>query len=191
MTERMELTDGGAMLTLSGVGGDAGNMKIDASESVQISSFSLLESSASDTGNAGQITVITTTVTVNDGGVISTSTMASGNAGKITINATAVNLLNGGHLTSSSLNFAPPESPEFAPSGDAGNVTIEGTQGSAQSILIDGSGSGIFTDTQGTGAGGNISIQANTTTLQNGGALGQDRRHRGHRYRRLNHGNHA
>jgi large exoprotein involved in heme utilization and adhesion len=38
-------------------------------------------------------------------------------------------------------------------------------------VLIDGAGSGIFTDTQGTGAGGNIVVNADTVTLQNSGTL--------------------
>jgi large exoprotein involved in heme utilization and adhesion len=50
-------------------------------------------------------------------------------------------------------------------------VTIEGLASPAQSVLIDGFGSGIFTDTQGTGAGGNIFVNANSVTLQNGGTL--------------------
>ena len=41
----------------------------------------------------------------------------------------------------------------------------------AASVLIDGAGSGIFTNTEGTGAGGNINILANRVTLQNGGTL--------------------
>jgi large exoprotein involved in heme utilization and adhesion len=171
MTDRMTLTDGGAMVTSSGARGHGGNMKIDAGESVQISSVSLLESSASGIGNAGHIIVITPTLTLNDGGVISTSTTASGNAGTITIKATSVNLLNGGQLTSSSLNSAPPESSELPPAGNAGDVTIEGTQSSAQSILIDGVDSGIFTDTLGVGTGGDISVKANSVTLQNSGTL--------------------
>src|SRR5205823_1360251 len=40
-----------------------------------------------------------------------------------------------------------------------------------QSVLIDGQNSGIFTNTEGTGAGGNIFINANTVTLQNTGTL--------------------
>jgi large exoprotein involved in heme utilization and adhesion len=50
-------------------------------------------------------------------------------------------------------------------------VTIEGTQSSAQSVLIDGPGSGIFTNTQGSGVGGNIFVKANSVKLQNGGTL--------------------
>jgi large exoprotein involved in heme utilization and adhesion len=57
------------------------------------------------------------------------------------------------------------------PTGNAGTITIEGLASPAQSVLIDSFGTGIFTDTQGTGAGGNIFVNANTVTLQNGGTL--------------------
>src|SRR5688572_2862482 len=53
-------------------------------------------------------------------------------------------------------------------SGKAGNVTVQGLASPAQSILIDGQGSGIVTETKGTGAGGSIFITANSVTLQNG-----------------------
>jgi len=45
---------------------------------------------------------------------------------------------------------------------------VQGIASPAQSILIDGSGSGIFTNTSGTGGSGNISVNANSVTLQNG-----------------------
>jgi large exoprotein involved in heme utilization and adhesion len=50
-------------------------------------------------------------------------------------------------------------------------VTVQGLRGSASAVVIDGAGSGIFTDTDGTGAGGNIVVNANSVTLQNGGTL--------------------
>ena len=50
-------------------------------------------------------------------------------------------------------------------------MTIQGLSSPAQSVLIDGKDSGVFTSTVGTGAGGNINILANTLTLQNGGTL--------------------
>ena len=52
--------------------------------------------------------------------------------------------------------------------GNAGTVTVQGTGSPAQSILIEGVGSGIFTTTEHTGAGGQISVTANSVTLQNG-----------------------
>ena len=74
----------------------------------------------------------------------------------------------GGHISSSVINQ---KVPDFIPKGSAGIITVQGLASPAQSVLIDGSGSGIFTDTQGTGAGGNIVLNANSVTLTNGAAV--------------------
>ena len=52
--------------------------------------------------------------------------------------------------------------------GASGEVIVQGLASPAQSVLIDGSGSGIFTTTEGTGKGGNIFVNANSVALQNG-----------------------
>ena len=74
----------------------------------------------------------------------------------------------GGHISSSVINQ---NVPDFIPNGSAGIITVQGLASPAQSVLIDGSGSGLFTDTQGTGAGGNIALNANSVTLTNGAAV--------------------
>jgi hypothetical protein len=118
-------------------------------------------------GDAGHISISAPSVVIENNGFISTSTGLMKNAGTITVNTNNLQLLSGGHITSSSLL----ENPGYPPSGAAGNVTIQGLASPAQSVLIDGPGSGIFTDTQGTGAGGNILVKANSVTLQNSGTL--------------------
>jgi large exoprotein involved in heme utilization and adhesion len=55
--------------------------------------------------------------------------------------------------------------------GNAGTVTIQGTNSPANSFLVDGAGSGVFTNTEDTGAGGNILVNADTITISNGGTL--------------------
>jgi len=55
--------------------------------------------------------------------------------------------------------------------GNAGSVTIQGLASPAESVLIDGAGSGIFTTTEGTGAGGDINLFAQSFTLQNRATL--------------------
>ena len=55
--------------------------------------------------------------------------------------------------------------------GAGGTITVQSLIGPTRSIVIDGVGSGIFTDTQGTGAGGSINLSAQSVTIQNGGAL--------------------
>lgn len=93
--------------------------------------------------------------------------LSKGNAGSVTVNATHLSLTEGSHLTSSSI-IGDSGKP---PIGNAGSVIVRGLAGPAQSVLIDGNRSGIFTDTLGAGTGGNISVKANTVTLQNGGRL--------------------
>ena len=61
----------------------------------------------------------------------------------------------------------------------------------AQSIFIDGTGGGIFSTAEGTGAGGNTVVNANTVVLpERRHALGHDFRRRDHCHRRIDHGNH-
>ena len=55
--------------------------------------------------------------------------------------------------------------------GASGEVIVQGLTSPAKSILIDGSGSGIFTNSSNTGAGGDIHLSANSVTLQNNGEL--------------------
>ena len=57
------------------------------------------------------------------------------------------------------------------PTGSAGNVTIQANGGPVASLIIDGSGSRISTDTAGTGAGGNIHVAAQSVAVQNGGTI--------------------
>ncbi len=154
--------------------GNAGNISI-TGHSIEVTNGARLDSSSQffALGNAGNIDLLAPTITVN-GGTVSTSTEFAGQAGTITLQADTVTLSNNGQLATSSIVR---QTPIFEgeviplPTGNAGTVTIQGRASSAQSVLIDGTNSGIFTDTQGTGAGGNIFVNANTVTLQNGGAI--------------------
>jgi filamentous hemagglutinin family protein len=113
-----------------------------------------------------------TVVTANPGS-------GTGNGGPINISTQTLELSKGAQITSGTVR-----GDQGNPSGNGGTVTIHGLSGPADSVLIDnadsgfftfiqspGVGSGIFTDTQGTGAGGNINVLATTLTLQNGGKL--------------------
>ena len=177
---RLTMTGGSAITTSSHLNssGNAGNVTVNATESVLVSgSFITSDVLEGSTGNGGQITITTPNLTVNSSpnffgdivpGLISTSTGSSGNAGSVTVNANHVTLTDGGRIASNSFL----DDPIYPPAtGAAGTVTIQGLASPAQSVLIDGTGSGIFTDTQGTGAGGNIFVNANTVTLQNSGTL--------------------
>ena len=81
----------------------------------------------------------------------------SATGGVITVNANTITLTTGGTMTAASTG-----------AGAAGDITVQGLASPANSVLIDGSGSGIFTNTRSTGAGGNIVVNGNSVALQNG-----------------------
>jgi large exoprotein involved in heme utilization and adhesion len=170
-TARLNLSGTSLFNTTSrGSTGNAGNISVDATDSVAISGSGTQLVSASaefSLGNAGNISITAPSIVVENGGSISSNTGLSGSAGTITVNTNNLQLLSGGQITSRSLL----EFPETPPSGTAGAVTVKGLPNLAQSILINGSRSGIFTDTSGSGPGGNINVSAHSITLQNGGML--------------------
>jgi hypothetical protein len=149
-------------------------------------------------GGAGNIEFQTQALTLNDTHVRA-DTLATGPGGSIEVHgAHAVTLKSNSVMSASALDSGQGISGPFGSAGtillesqqltmqggsvlraadlplsrgDAGSITVRGTDGSAQSILIDGAGTGIFTDAEGNGAGGNINLFANAVTLQNGGTL--------------------
>jgi filamentous hemagglutinin family protein len=139
---------------------------------IHASSVGLLDGSIGGAPSAG-LNVRAHDIVLSHGSSIATDTNGPGAAGPLNISAVNLQLTNGGKISSSSIQgvdfdglpLGPP------PSGSAGNITIQGLTGPAQSVLIDGQDSGVFTTTVGTGAGGNINVLANNITLQNGGSL--------------------
>jgi len=182
-TVQLMLTKGSEITTASRRSiGNAGSITLDATESIALSgSFVKSNVLEQSTGDGGSIAITTKLLTVGTGteergGLISTGTTALGKAGSITINAEQVVLTDGGRLSSSSAHedsILPP------PDGAAGTVLVQGVNGPgtrARSIVIsrqDGfqQSSGIFSDTQGTGIGGDITLHADSVTIQNGGKL--------------------
>lgn len=112
-------------------------------------------------------------ILLTENSLIATETFRDGDAGTLNIFTDDLEINGGAQVSSSSLfnPFPFPGDPIETPAGDAGSVTVRGLASTARSILIDGEGSGIFTDTQGTGAGGNINILTQSLTVQNGGTL--------------------
>ena len=222
-TPRLELL-GGRINTVTQTSGRGGNVTLNVSESISISgefpTSALLIPAIFDIGplapsgivtstiggvcpgpcgKAGDISITTGSLSIQNGGRIDSGTSSNGPGGNIALSATDVISLSGTSrdgtpvgLFSRSIGTDPDSgsggnielhagqyqvtngaqvSASTLGPGTAGNVFLEGASGPAQTVLIDGFGSGIFTDTQGTGAGGNILMNANTITLQNGGTL--------------------
>jgi filamentous hemagglutinin family protein len=111
--------------------------------------------------DVGGMELATQTFTMTGQSTVSTLTFADGNGGPLTITAENMSLSGGSQITSAAQEG----------SGHAGTIQIQGPQSPADSVVIDGTSTGIFTTTSGTGAGGNITLNADTVTLQNGGTL--------------------
>jgi hypothetical protein len=147
------------------------------SDSIQLTA-STVDASSITTGGGGSIEFQTMALTISDGSILQTSSFARGAGGSITVRgAETVTIESGSHIDTDTIGNASSED-SFGTAGDillqtqnlallsggqlnaralplstgsAGNIIVQGISGSAQSVLIDGSGSGIFTDTQGTG----------------------------------------
>ncbi|HKC93075.1 MAG TPA: hypothetical protein VKB81_03540, partial [Nitrospira sp.] len=154
----------------SGLCGDAGSIFI-TTGALNLSSGVQINSGTSSTGRGGDVTIhasdiISLSGTRSDGapdGIFSRTigkAPGSGAGGNIELHAGQFQVTNGAQVSASTLG-----------PGNAGTVSLQGSASPAQSVLIDGAGSGIFTDTQATGAGGNILVNANNVTLQNSGTL--------------------
>jgi len=160
----------GSIASCSGPCGEAGRISI-TTGSLTVGSGSQIDSGTSSSGLGGNITInaantISLSGTLLDGapvGVFSRSIgmePGSGSGGNIELLASQIQVTNGAQISASTLG-----------SGNAGNITLQGPSSPAQSVLIDGAGSGIFTETRGTGAGGDILVNADTLTISNGGTL--------------------
>ncbi|MCS6302420.1 MAG: filamentous hemagglutinin N-terminal domain-containing protein [Nitrospira sp.] len=124
------------------------------------------------TAQAGDITLTAKNIVATQGSLISSETFSAGTGGQLKIFTDTLQLLDGSQIKSGSA-FAPPlgKLPQgIIPTGPGGDITIQGLD-SKSSVMIDGQGSGIFANTEGTGVGGSINLSAKTLTIQNGGII--------------------
>jgi large exoprotein involved in heme utilization and adhesion len=147
------------------LGGDAGDISISA-RTVELSAGAQINSSSNSPGRGGAMNITAGNLIALEGSgtaLLSEATKA-GPGGAINLHANQVQITDGAIVSAKSVGTS-------LDSGRAGNVTIQGLASPAQSVLIDGASSGIFTDTVGTGAGGSIFVNADSVTIQNGGTL--------------------
>jgi filamentous hemagglutinin family protein len=140
----------------------AGNIQLE-SQHVTIKGQSALASDTFGLGGGGTIKITgTENVSLESGSLISTTANSSsqGLAGSIEFNSPKVTIVGGGAARSESLG-----------AGHGGIVTVQDKNSPAQSVLISGPDSGIFTNAQGIGLAGDIVVKAKSVTLQNGGTI--------------------
>ncbi|MFL9457782.1 filamentous hemagglutinin N-terminal domain-containing protein [Tolypothrix campylonemoides VB511288_2] len=183
----LSLSDGAEIQSLTRGNGKAGNIRVNASESVNLSGFSpkgfssglisSTEQGATDSG--GDVTVTTGTLRISNGAVLSARTRSGKNGGNITVNTNTLQLTDGGQILTSSFS-----------SGSAGNITVNATdsvhisgsdgtfsarreQFGGETVDNDGSNSGLFARVRGdeTANAGKIEVNARSIELNNQGTI--------------------
>ncbi|MBX3326974.1 MAG: hypothetical protein KF682_13830, partial [Nitrospira sp.] len=161
---------GGVTVTVS----DTLRMEADASFTLpkRVLPESLIFTASASSSPAADIDLTAKDIVVTNGSVINSAALGSGPGGRLKIVTDTLQVIEGAQLSSGSTR-APARGtlPQgIIPTGQGGEITIQAL-GPRGSVLVDGSKSGIFADTEGTGVGGTITLSAKTLTVQNGGAI--------------------
>jgi len=164
-SENILIDNGTLFLTTTTSQGNAGNMDL-VGQHVTIRGQSALLSETLGPGSGGTIRITGgENIAIESASLISTTSAFAvdnqGPAGTIEFNTQQLTVTGGSQVSSSTFH-----------NGAGGTITVQGTASPAQSVLIDGAGSGIFTTTEGTGIGGDINILAGqSVTMTNGSSV--------------------
>lgn len=171
--------------------GNAGDLTILASESVEVSSDSILSAQVNETatGDGGDLTIETGQLVVQDGGFISVATLGDGEAGRLTVNASnSVEVVGGtgsSGITASTLGSQPAGNilmttgqlivrdnavitTATSGAGNAGDLLVD----ASEAIVVSGSG-GLNTRVEegATGEGGDLTLTTGQLVVQNGAQI--------------------
>ena len=139
----------------SAVGGNAGNVSINARDHALISESGI--NSLASLGNAGNIEIKANTIKAENYSFVDSSNFGPGNSGDILFQGNTIFM--GTPFIRSQIG-----------AGKAGNINIF-AQNSLKIAGIGASGSGITVESFGSGSGVNINIRANSFTLEHGAVL--------------------
>jgi filamentous hemagglutinin family protein len=157
-TGRLLVSDGAEVSTAAFGSGNAGNLTVNALESVEVIgidsrgdfSSSALSSSTEAEGVGGELRIETKRLILWDGGQVFTSTSGAGKAGDLQVNTSESIVISGGNEGRSGI-FTQVES---MATGDGGNLTVATRQ------LIVRDGAQIGSGTKNVGQGGNVAVTA-------------------------------
>jgi filamentous hemagglutinin family protein len=176
-TKQLIVQDGGGISSGTVSQGNAGNITINALDSVEITGNnrvipSFLSTSTEGTGKGGELTINTKNLIVKDGASIEAATLGQGQGGSININASeSVDLSGVGQLADGSILFsnlsASAGTREFAEQSieNGGNLNINTKQ------LTVRDGAEMTVSNFGTGNAGTLTIDADSVLLENDGIL--------------------
>lgn len=164
-TKQLEINNGGTIVTRSLGSGHAGNINVNASNSLDLIGFSplnpslpsLIGSAAFGFGDAGDISVSSNRITGLNGGAIGSVTFSQGNTGNVIVNSKSVVLIGQSSVYApSSLSVG-----SFS-AGDAGQVIIN------TSSLVVRDGGEVNSSALATGSAGDVTINARDYVLVSG-----------------------
>jgi filamentous hemagglutinin family protein len=173
----LELRDGAQISSSTGKTGAAGNVLVNAAESVRIAGessgiFSTVGAGAS--GRGGSVQVVTPLLAI-DGGLIDSSTFGDGAAGSVSVSAGQLTLAGGGQIRSFSGGVDPVTGKLVVGTGSAGSVTISAANRlEAFGTTNQGAPSGILAQTRGPGAGGDVQVTTPVLVMGSGALIGAD-----------------
>ena len=176
-TKRLIVQDGAgiftssAQLPMQNAQGSAGNLRIMAEELVELRGSdplfgpSRLTVETRSNGTAGELQITTRRLILQDGGEITAATSGEGQGGTIAILASESVELAGIRIDRDAEVVPSRLSARSEGAGDAGNLTV------TTNTLTVRDGAEIGVSGTGTGAAGNLEIQANNAFLDNNGRL--------------------
>lgn len=130
---------------------------------------SIIETATPQSANAADLIVRSREVALTEHSALSTITTSSGDAGRLSLFTDHLQVTDGARILSGSL--VNPLLGEI-PAGRGGAINIKGfTDPDTTRVRIAGSDSGIFTDTHGSGAAGDLHVKATSMILQDGGTI--------------------
>jgi filamentous hemagglutinin family protein len=157
-TGQLLIEDGASVSTTAFDEGAGGNLTVLASEGVQVTGSDAFDGSSSglgsasfSKGDAGNLTIETGLLLIEDGAIVTTSTGSEGAGGNLTVVASEGVQVTGSDVFDGSSSFLASQS---GGTGDAGNLTIETRQ------LLISNGASVSTNAFDEGAGGNLTVVA-------------------------------
>jgi filamentous hemagglutinin family protein len=158
-TKNLSVTNGGFISASIFGEGNAGNVKINANDTISVDgSTSIIASQVESTGkgDAGGIDITTKNLSVTNGGQISSGTFGQGNGGNLTINAEQLSVKNDAAVKADTNG-----------EGNAGNLSLN-----VQNLVVN--GSQISASTFGKGDAGNLTVNASKSVELTGEIPGKD-----------------
>ncbi|NJK51222.1 S-layer family protein [Candidatus Gracilibacteria bacterium] len=158
-TGNLSVRDGAQISSITSGQGAGGNITVHATDSIQLignpanGSISSLFTQTGNNGDGGNLRIETGNLIVRNGAQVSSGTSGAGAGGNLTVKADSIELIGSSTQGRSGL-FA--QSEDF---GKAGNLRIE------TGSLIVSDGAQVSSGTNGQGAGGNLTVKADSIEL--------------------------